>query len=1013
MASSTIKSKHLCRTFNFARSRISLALLAALSTTTLPAYTQEAEQANDDELVETIEVRGIRASMAENLAIKRMSNAIVDAITAEDIGKFPDKNVADSLQRVPGIVITRSGGEGSQVSIRGLSEGLTFTQLNGNYIASSPGAPSRSFNFALLPSTMVERVEVFKSSEARLDEGGVGGSIIVHSRKPFNLDANSGSVNVEYTYADVTEDYEPSFSGVYSWKNDDEDIGFLVGYTRQERTNRSLTGDAADGGGIRFATDADSDPDLGVAPAFDVNGNIIPDSTRRFGALKDANGNVYDGVWLPQVVGAQVFKEERIREGTQATIQYAPLDDLTFTFNYFHFSLSQDHTNSRFSMPEWKNSPDFVNNVMTDDSGTIVTGIDYTTGASGTEGNLEFPWISGGYVREKDTSDTFDLEMEYVADDYSLRVNVGHTKAEGGPSESWNAAYKSGEPASRSENGMLRNAANYAGWRLDNQVSLYADPLLLENLQAGIGGDPDPGSTYSSFAISDIEEDYAQIDVDYSVNWGPISQIRVGAKYRESELHREVNNTFFLTPEGVELIASGQLDPKDGPMEDYMYQWIGGMPNFADVLNDQGEQNITGGFNINVMPTINWDKYRDIVTDNYQEYTRRQLELAYDISEEIQAAYLQADYEYGDMRGNIGVRYVETTTTVASTDRIVLLLDDIDDEVYAQTQDVNVSTTSGDQRALDFETLIERDVVNKQWLPSFNFAWDISDNLILRASAAKTMSRPGLGDLGGQESLTYVSEEYAEDRATIRFNPVDVGWSGSGGNKALEPYESIQTDLSLEYYYGEGSGMGIALFNKEVDNFIVPLIITSVRPTEGYTNPSTGDTIVPAGNITVSPFNSVANGSDATSRGIELYVQHNFESGYGFNANYTINDTNQADVSIDGTKVGESALIGSADNQFNLSAYYENDLFSVRASYNRRGKRSLSLHDGLTVYGLPYEQIDVNASYNITESLIFSASVINLTKEESFSQYGDDTDARLRSSNYTGRRIYAGVTYRF
>ena len=998
----------------FKRSAISFALLsifhyAQAQDTNVGATTPETTESQD---IDKIEVRGIRASMAENLAIKRLSNSIVDAITAEDIGKFPDKNVADSLQRVPGVVISRSGGEGAGVSIRGLSEDLTFTQLNGNYIASSPGNPARSFNFSMLPSTMVQRVEVHKSAEARLDEGGVGGTIIVHSRKPFDLDANSGAVAVEYTYADVTEELEPSLSGIYSWKNQDENFGFLVGYTRQERTNRSLTGDASGGGGIRYATDATKDPDTGIAPAFDANGNIIASSTRRFPGLKDAFGNVYEA-WLPQVVGAQVFKEERIREGSQLTLQYAPSDSLELTFNYFRFALSQDQTTSRFSMPEWKNNANFVNNVYLDESGNVVTGIDYTTGASGTEGNLEFPWFTGNYVREKDTSDTYDFHIDYATDNYELKVTFGHTEAKGGPTEAWNTAYKSGEPASRSETGELRNAAAYAGWRLGDRVSIYADPMLLENLKAGLGGDPDSGSTFSSFVRSEIEEDYAQFDLDYQMDWGIISTLHVGAKYRDAKLHREINNTHFLTQEGLDLINAGELDPNDGPIEDYQYQWIGGMPNFADILNDESEGNIVGGFDINVMPTINWDAYRDIVTSNYHAYTNVEPNSIYKIGEEVTASYVQADFVWGDFRGNFGVRYVNTTTNVSSTDQINLLLDDIDDELYAATQDVNVSSASGDARSLQFYTLIEREVKNSQYLPSLNIAWDMSDNLVMRASFAKTMSRPGYGDLGGQESLTYISEEYADDRATIRFNPVDVGWSGGGGNKALEPFESVQSDLSLEYYYGQGSGFGMALFNKEVDNFIVPLLISSVRPTEGFIHPTTNATIIPAGEITVSPFRTVANGSNATSRGAEIFIQHAFQNGFGVNANYTYNDTSQADVSVDGTKVGESALIGSSDYQVNFSAYYETDNYSVRASYNRRGKRSLGLHDGLTMYGRPYQQIDVNASYSLMEDLTLSASIINLTKEESFSQYGDDTDARLLSGNYTGRRAYVGLTYNF
>ena len=163
---------------HFKRNAILISLLAAINTS------YAAEQVNED--VEVIEVRGIRSSTAENLAIKRLSTATVDAITAEDIGKFPDKNVADSLQRVSGVLIDRDGGEGSRVSIRGTSPDWTLTQLNGNYIASSgSGTPTRSFNYTLLPSSMIKSVELYKSAEARIDEGGIGGTVILHTRKPL------------------------------------------------------------------------------------------------------------------------------------------------------------------------------------------------------------------------------------------------------------------------------------------------------------------------------------------------------------------------------------------------------------------------------------------------------------------------------------------------------------------------------------------------------------------------------------------------------------------------------------------------------------------------------------------------------------------------------------------------------------------------------------------------------------------------------------------------------------
>src|SRR3954469_3982951 len=159
----------------------------------------------DDPLQEVV-VSGYRQSIDASLNVKRAADATVDVITPEDIGKFPDKNVADALQRVPGVIISRDGGEGSRVSIRGLNSDLTLTELNGNFIAGTDtGDPSRSFNYLLLPSSMIGSVEVYKSPEARLDEGGVGGTVILRTRRPLDLKPWSGFVSAEGTDSDVTD----------------------------------------------------------------------------------------------------------------------------------------------------------------------------------------------------------------------------------------------------------------------------------------------------------------------------------------------------------------------------------------------------------------------------------------------------------------------------------------------------------------------------------------------------------------------------------------------------------------------------------------------------------------------------------------------------------------------------------------------------------------------------------------------------------------------------------------
>ncbi|WP_334036619.1 MULTISPECIES: TonB-dependent receptor [Alteromonas] len=949
----------------FIKSLLCLSVLGAIGS----VHAQDT-QPEDEETTEVIEVRGIRASSAENLAIKRLSNATVDAITAEDIGKFPDKNVADSLQRVPGVVIQRDGGEGATVSIRGLSSDLTFTQLNGNFIASSPGEPARSFSYALLPSTMISRVEVYKSSEARLDEGGIGGTVIMHSRRPLEMEANSGILNIEYTNADITDKYEPQFSGIYSWKNDDEDLGFLVGYTKQDRINRAQSSRV----------------------------NIL---NQNFYYTEMVNQQTIDGGaqgYAPQSMVQEVLEEQREREGVQITAQWRPTERLELGMNYFRFTLGQDSILNQLEYPEWNNNDNFWTDIRVDAEAEYVTGIDYASGAGGTFMPSAIPRINGEYTIEESTSDTFDFFASYEGDDFNVKMSAGHTEAEGGPSEKFRAAY------------YLNEASSYYGWDLTNkEMTTYMDPSAIDNLKAGIGGDADVGATDSSFVSGTQEETYASIDVDYYVDWGVVEKLVLGAKYRDGEIHRETRNSFYLSPDfdiaGEE--AAGTIDLDDD------YSRNGGIPNITDVILSGSLDNLSDAINTNLFPAVDWYRYRDIVNENFVHYTRFEDNYVYDVNEKITAAYVQADYSYKEIRGNVGVRVVRNKTISGSSDKITYRLDWTDDD--------GAELPIDQQRVEDF-VYIEKENTYTEVLPSLNIVWDINENWVLRGAAAKVMARPGYNSLGQFQTLTYTSSEYSADRSgEPNFDEVidGEGWTGSGGNNNLQPFLSTQFDMSLEYYYGEGSGMGLALFKKDVDNFVVPLIIdiTQSGPERQFTLPNANDKVITAGgdDFTVREFSTSANGTDASSQGMEVFIQHFFDNGFGVYANYTYNDTNQANVELDGQKVGESPLTGSSKNQMNFSIFYEDDLFSVRASYNRRGKTVQGYNASWekNYFQDPYAQVDLNASYNFSENLVFSASVINLTKSDTYTYLGDDTDKRFVQNAYAGRRFYAGATYRF
>ncbi len=176
-----------------------ISVIAAHIAASLGVLTSTAVAANNDttneatnESVEVIEVRGIRRSLAEAVNTKRFATSVVDAVSAEDIGKFPDSDVGEALGRIPGVAVNRQFGQGQQVSIRGASNQLTLTTLNGQNVASTgwydQQSIDRSFNYSLLPPQLISGIEVYKSSQADLVEGGVGGTVNVNTRKPFDMD---------------------------------------------------------------------------------------------------------------------------------------------------------------------------------------------------------------------------------------------------------------------------------------------------------------------------------------------------------------------------------------------------------------------------------------------------------------------------------------------------------------------------------------------------------------------------------------------------------------------------------------------------------------------------------------------------------------------------------------------------------------------------------------------------------------------------------------------------------
>jgi len=993
---SGLSRTRIVRDLMLSASVVVVGLCGAAQAQEVPAGAGQAEAAAPQPETGTeqdIIVTGYRRSIEESLQQKRESNAIVDVITAEDIGKFPDKNVADALQRVPGVVITRDGGEGSRVSIRGLQSDLTLTLLNGNFIAGADsGDPKRSFNYVLLPSNFIASTEVYKSSEARLEEGGVGGTIILNTRRPFDVPSMSGFISAEGTYSDTTEKFEPQLAGQLSWKNEDETLGFLVGGVWQKRSNRELRSNTET---WRWWSDRDADGNV-ITPATDVNGNPFENddaiSYWPGEGVTARDGTHYSGYWAPQSVNAEVFNQERERYGIQATAQMRPFDNVTVTTNYFRFGYTSNFTSNVLKIPEWGYG-NFFTGPTFDESGTIFQSARFEVPAAGTgcltntpPCTMETPQLRGDYSREKQTSDTFETEVAYEQGHFQAVLKMGKTSARGGPSMRFNVAAK----PRLTVTGAEQNGNFLSAWDFSNGiVNMEFSPELQENLKNGIA-QIDVGSTGSGFTNSRLSQRYAQLDLTRSFDDSFIKSVQVGAKWRDLSVHRETGrNEWYADP--ATLLR--YQDTPDGAVArpEYFY--------------DQPLDNIAGGFNANVVPGIDLERYLDYINSTYGPSVRvPEPNNVYSLGERVWAGYAQVNFESGGLRGNIGLRVANTRQSGVTSDRLQYLNDycvdgpggpfDPDRPVGP---DGNCQVRPLDERETIVNTRVDQGKNYTDWLPSFNVAYEATPNLVFRGAVAKVIARPAISDLAGTRSLTYRSAEYAFDRG--QFGEFE-GWSGSGGNAGLNPFSAWQYDVGVEWYFQPGSVVGATLFRKDVSDFVVPLVLDVTREVAGE-------------QVLIQPYSTIANGSNARSQGIELYAQHTLPFGLGAQVNFTYNDTSVADVSLDGEKVGSSALVGSAKTQINASVFYENDSLLLRASYNRRGEVVGGLASGLNEYTDPYEQIDLNASYALTEKLNLTASVINLTKSEERRHLGNDTDARFTYRNYFGRRAYVGLTYNF
>jgi TonB-dependent receptor len=979
--------------------------------------------------LQTVVVTNFRQSIDQNMQDKRDSNSIVEVINAQNIAQFPAKNIADALAHVPGVVITRESGEGKTVSIRGLAPELTLTELNGNYVASADTSAglTRSFNYTLMPANMFSDIKLYKSQEARLDEGGIGGNVDLHTRRPLEMKANDGFVSVNGAGSDNSSKITPQGSALWSWKNKDETFGVLVAGSYLKRRDIDYTANASSwhwwDDNCTDATTCTHQPTNvhGQAYGPDVGPNL---ALWPGGGVVDQAGNGYSGYWMPQQFATSRNQLDLKSKGAQATLQFKPSDHLLLTGNYFRFQREQTQITNTLEVPEWglPSNNNFAdqqgrllapNGLSFDPSHTIVTGANYVLPPAGQGCNsttnpstgaarqavdvcsTEIPWLNGNYSVEKATSQTINLEGEWDnGGSLSGSFNVGRTWATGGPSIELGMAAK----PRNFVDGQWVDGSNGAAWTLNGKPTITASPNVLQNMLAG-GGQVDLGSTGSNMVNTSNSQNFAQADFTWAFDDSWMQSLQFGVKYRDNNAEQQ-NNEMRWYCKGTTLQFQ-TCDPNAGQLP-------------AGFLLQNSLDGNTEAYNDSTFPAINYPAYYNYLNSTYDRVRYNHPEDKSSIQEKIAAAYVQANFQTDTLRGNVGLRFVSTKQDLTVADEIttnnaVYYHDGGGNILICPTTGKNIA--GGPCAAGDFQYLPQEQAVVQSFtkastskrynklLPSFNIAWTLPNDFVIRAAGSQAMARANYTDLAQLGSLTNNTQAYYNDRK--QFGAPLPGWYGSGANADLKPFTATQFDLAGEWYYEPESVIGVDLFEKKVKNFVVPVTVDNINVDVGGTQQN------------FMQYSTNANGRSGTSKGVELYTQHTFAMGFGYIANYTLNKTDETPVSLGDTQVGKSELIGSAKYAANVSLFYEKDGLLLRATNNWTGRTMQGLSSGLPIYTQPYHQLDLNGDYEFNKHLMVTASIINLTRSTPRQYLGGDTTARLYELEYAGRQYYVGLTYKF
>ncbi len=963
-----------------------------------PAFAQEtiAESATvEDEIV----VSGIRASLQKSLGIKRDAIGVVDAITAEDIGKFPDTNLAESLQRITGVSIDRSVGEGSKVTVRGFGPDFNLVLLNGRQMPASglgsccEAPASRSFDFANLAAEGIAGVEVYKSGRATLASGGIGSVINILTPRPLDRPGFKASLGVKGVIDHTFEDTKltPEISGIISKTFADNRIGILVTGVYQRR-KASL---AQFNAGWREGY-LGNENNWGSLPvdANDWRGNFDRTINR------PGPTDVYQ---VTQNAGYDFTDIDRERINGQLVLQVKPTDTLTALVDYTY---SQNTIAARTSsIGVWFNH----NNTSSSWTDGPAAGPNFYAEAFG-PGEGKDVAITGALAANRSINRSLGANIKWDGPGgLRLELDGHHSTAESKPT----SPYGSNSAVGSAVYGVTSQRVDFTTDMPVISVTTGPDAAVQpSNIR------PSGNSFRNAYMRDEINEVSLRGGYDFDTSF--IKSLDFGVTYTQNK----VRSAFGVIQNDS---WGGTLSAADTP--DSLYTLTPLSPRLAGMNGSNDPAIIPNYFQVDTAALASLLQSRIGICNasTVQGACLAKYDTDRRIREETWAPYIQSvhQFDFGDMRANVrlGLRYERTTI---SSSALVPIPTGV-----VWVSDNEMGLISG--AASDFSTLRGK---YENWLPAFDFDLSPIDNVRLRASYSHTITRPDYTSMQGGITVAQ----------PLRPNG---GSTAGSGNPGLLPYKSKNIDLAAEWYYAKDSYVSVGFFHKSVGNFIANT--TTQGPLFDLPNPAQGAAVQAArtalgGNpgfaailayLAVNqpgvvqfnngtPFGIIGQGADpdvvftitqpgnssqvAKLHGFEFAVQHSFwDTGIGAILNYTIvNSDTQFDNTLRYTAT-QFAVNGVSDSA-NAVLYYDKNGIQARVAYNWRDG-FLSGYGFDPFYTDPYGQVDVSASWEFKNGLTVFVEGINVTKADRRGHMRNNQTVSFAAPGYA--RYTGGVRYSF